>query len=282
MFKFSSLSFSYFIAAISLLFFTGMYVFAWAPPASAPPAGNVSAPLNVGSVVQTKSGALWDDVGFGTIGGIFAQGGIQSNTEFCIGTSCITSWPGAGGNVILRGTQCHAIGKTTPCTLTLTCPIGESLKSLGWDIQAGTTGDPSENEKANVSYYALASIKDTDPCVGNNSCTQSYTGTNNNSDLWGVMVGLCSAGTPPSSALPTGWYGWCKEERITGGPSVGYYCYEPHNPFSCIDGDGNPATNNDRFCSSCPAGYEKVTIATSYTESGGVRDTIYTYFCYKQ
>ncbi len=248
MFKVSFISFSYFIVAISLLFLMGAYVFAWAPPAAAPPAGNVSAPVNVSSTFQTKLGNLWAN-------------SIGSTTGYCIGTSCITSWLWAGANVILKGAQCHTIGQTT-CTLTLTCPTGESIKSLGWNIQAGTTGDPSENEKANAAYYALASIKETDSCVGNNSCTQSAIGTNPTSDLWGVMVGLCSAGTPPSSVLAQGLYGQCTNDT----PSAPTVCVA-YAPASC---DAN------KFCQ-CPNGYTLLRTGPFSAAAGSV-----IYSCYKQ
>lgn len=61
----------------------------FAEPASNPPAGNVNAPLNVGSTDQTKTGDFWADA-------------VGSNDGYCIGESCITEWP-AGST----GTPCH-------------------------------------------------------------------------------------------------------------------------------------------------------------------------------
>lgn len=42
---------------VSLLL-AGFVVYAWTEPGSAPPAGNVDAPVNVGATPQTKSGDL--------------------------------------------------------------------------------------------------------------------------------------------------------------------------------------------------------------------------------
>jgi hypothetical protein len=66
------------------LSFSVIAAFSWDGPTGTPPAGNVSAPINVGSVFQDKAGAAWFD------GGI----GIDSGSAFCIGASCITAWPG--------------------------------------------------------------------------------------------------------------------------------------------------------------------------------------------
>ena len=49
-------------------------------PTASPPGSNMSAPVNVGSVYQEKTG----DVAVDSIG---------STGGFCIGASCITSWP---------------------------------------------------------------------------------------------------------------------------------------------------------------------------------------------
>ncbi len=53
---------------IAMLFLTGFIAWAWTEPSSAPPAGNVEAPINVGPNIQTKKGDL-------IIGGDFKVGG---------------------------------------------------------------------------------------------------------------------------------------------------------------------------------------------------------------
>ena len=46
------------VGVLSMAFLIGYIVLAWTEPGTTPPAGNVSAPINVGSVSQTKSGLL--------------------------------------------------------------------------------------------------------------------------------------------------------------------------------------------------------------------------------
>lgn len=46
------------VGTIAMVLFINLIVLAWTEPGSVPPAGNVSAPVNVGSTAQTKSGAL--------------------------------------------------------------------------------------------------------------------------------------------------------------------------------------------------------------------------------
>ncbi|MBU2104084.1 hypothetical protein KJ848_01635 [Patescibacteria group bacterium] len=53
---------------------------AFTQPASAPPNGNVSAPINVGATFQQKVGDLWARK-------------IGTDSGYCIGDSCITEWP---------------------------------------------------------------------------------------------------------------------------------------------------------------------------------------------
>ena len=52
-------------------------------PASAPPGGNVSAPVNVGTTFQQKLGQFWAK-------------SMGPDDGYCIGDSCITEWPTAG------------------------------------------------------------------------------------------------------------------------------------------------------------------------------------------
>lgn len=71
------------LTAFIAIFAVGTMAFAqsaFTQPASAPPNGNVSAPVNVGASFQQKAGNLWANT-MGTDGG------------YCIGTSCITAWP---------------------------------------------------------------------------------------------------------------------------------------------------------------------------------------------
>jgi hypothetical protein len=65
---------------------------AWSAPLNGPPtcaSGNpgCDAPVNVGATAQTKSGSL-------TVSG---SGSSITAPQFCIGASCITTWPSGGG-----------------------------------------------------------------------------------------------------------------------------------------------------------------------------------------
>jgi hypothetical protein len=71
-----------FAISLGLLCATG--VLAWTGPSLGFPGGNATAPLNVSSSGQIKSGVL-------TAGGLSAP-------VFCIGVSCISSWAAAGGS----------------------------------------------------------------------------------------------------------------------------------------------------------------------------------------
>lgn len=56
------------------------FVRAWTEPTSAPPDGNLGAPINTSDLAQTKEGDL-------------KSGGTITASKFCLGASCITSWP---------------------------------------------------------------------------------------------------------------------------------------------------------------------------------------------
>ncbi|MBU4298492.1 hypothetical protein KJ636_00390 [Patescibacteria group bacterium] len=90
-------------------------IYAWTEPTSAPPAGNVSAPINVGLDPQTKSGNLG-------IGGLFRAMGSVSVFD---------------GNV--------GIGTTTPSGL-LDVGGGKLVVLSGGNVGIGTPGPGSKLE----------------------------------------------------------------------------------------------------------------------------------------
>ena len=65
-------------------------VVAWTGPTGTAPANNASAPINVTATTQTKTGIL-------SSGDSFVAPNMTAN-QFCIGTSCVTSWGQAGGS----------------------------------------------------------------------------------------------------------------------------------------------------------------------------------------
>jgi hypothetical protein len=77
---------SFKVIAIALVLSVGIsYVSAWTAPTATPPNSNVSAPINVGSTAQTKTGDL-------TVNKITAP-------TSCIGADCRTAWPTGGDNL---------------------------------------------------------------------------------------------------------------------------------------------------------------------------------------
>ncbi|MBI5004414.1 Ig-like domain-containing protein [Candidatus Kaiserbacteria bacterium] len=68
---------------------------AWAGPSQAAPSGNTPLPINVGSVSQVKSGSFWATA-------------IGSDSGYCIGGSCISTWPTSPWT--LSGTSLYYLG----------------------------------------------------------------------------------------------------------------------------------------------------------------------------
>ena len=90
-FKMKNLSHTLKSLIVAFSFVGGLsYVFAWTGPSTIPPNGNVSAPVNVGDVGQTKTGYF---------GASELLAGTNTAEVFCIGTNCINSWSNVGGGV---------------------------------------------------------------------------------------------------------------------------------------------------------------------------------------
>jgi len=71
---------------------------AWAGPTQTAPAGNTSAPINVSATSQVKSGGIW-------------ASSIGSDSGYCIGASCISTWPATTTNPwTLSGTSVYYNG----------------------------------------------------------------------------------------------------------------------------------------------------------------------------
>ena len=59
------------------------FVRAWTEPTTAPPGGNVGAPINTSATAQTKAGAIYSNDKIGA-------------PKLCIGTDCRDAWPSGG------------------------------------------------------------------------------------------------------------------------------------------------------------------------------------------
>jgi hypothetical protein len=158
------------IIGISIVFSAAGFIYAWTEPTSAPPDDNVAAPLNTSSIGQSKAGGLILNTGGATYGLIISSGNvgigtttpaqkldvyggyIKSSAGFCIGSSCITSWPsgggGASGNWALSGSYLYAtpttlsvgIGTTTPTAALL--EVGTNCCGFsGNDFYAGNSSN---------------------------------------------------------------------------------------------------------------------------------------------
>lgn len=146
------------VIALALVLSFGLsYVYAWTAPTATPPGGNVAAPINTSLTTQTKAG----DFTLRTLMPNTIAIGLPINAnaitapKFCIGASCITTWPAAGGTgsvrslsqstgIILTPNPITTTGTITNSGVTgLTAGIGVILSPSG----PGATGAVTVNAK---------------------------------------------------------------------------------------------------------------------------------------
>jgi len=93
---------------LALLLSVGIsYLYAaWAPPTGVPPIDNTPAPINVGSMGQTKTSSITatDLIGQNSVASQLLQalGGTDpkvTSPKYCIGADCITAWPSSSGGL---------------------------------------------------------------------------------------------------------------------------------------------------------------------------------------
>ncbi|MBM3261283.1 hypothetical protein FJY93_02590, partial [Candidatus Kaiserbacteria bacterium] len=80
---------------IMTIAFSVNVAFAWTGPTQTAPGGNTPLPINIGPVSQVKSGSFWASA-------------IGSDTGYCIGGSCISSWTTSPWS--LSGTSLYYLG----------------------------------------------------------------------------------------------------------------------------------------------------------------------------
>lgn len=79
----------------------------WSDPTGAPPSANASAPLNVSSSAQTKTGSLLLGDGLGlTAGNLLVSSGSVTASQFCLASVCISAWPSGSASVPAYEYQC--------------------------------------------------------------------------------------------------------------------------------------------------------------------------------
>jgi len=136
------------------VFLIGFWVFAWTEPATSPPKGNttaplnisnISAPLNAGIIGQSKEGGLMLNTGGAAIGLIVDKGDVGIGTtapsykldvvgkanadELCIKKECIPDWSGItmpSGMVALFSKSCP----TGWTKIDLTVPPSQSVPNV--------------------------------------------------------------------------------------------------------------------------------------------------------
>ncbi len=113
---------------LALLFILAFAVYGWTEPGSAPPGGNVDAPVNVGSVSQIKSGALQVN-GFRNLGSTILDNAVRIGT-----TTAATNLNVYGTTTIMNGN----VG------------IGTTIPAAALDLPGGTTGRASLRIRSGV------------------------------------------------------------------------------------------------------------------------------------
>lgn len=139
---------------------------AWTAAPSNPPAGNVAGPLSTGFGTQTKSGG---DINLAAGGSLYAGGvvaapsitstGQVTSPKYCIGSSCITAWPGtssinvnqvsgsivagcgASGGSFTGGVNCWGGATGNRWGTSYICPSG--TQQYGYVYNSGSGADPN-------------------------------------------------------------------------------------------------------------------------------------------
>ncbi|EKE20095.1 MAG: hypothetical protein ACD_8C00056G0020 [uncultured bacterium] len=214
---------------------------AWTEPGSAPPAGNVGAPINISTNPQIKTGSIGVSSGLIYAGALHSPNAIGDvkGTRLCIGNDCANSW----ANAVSKA------GSISTCTNATTSKLYWNGTQLvcGTD-QSGSGGDNlgshSATQTLNMNSYGITSsgsiytsstiragsgspvsagdIAGTRLCIGS-SCANS----------WASAVtsggGITSESDPQVGTLTNG--NWC----TTNGSSVNCTSPAPAVPnLGCI------------------------------------------------
>ncbi|KPJ71253.1 hypothetical protein AMJ50_02740 [Parcubacteria bacterium DG_74_3] len=112
------------VGVLATVFLISFIVRAWTEPSVAPPGGNISAPINIGSTAQTKSGNL-------TVQGQFNAGGLTVGDSFTASIGCADF---KIGNSTRRGTPGRAIVDIGPSEIRFNYGGDWTKASIGSDL----------------------------------------------------------------------------------------------------------------------------------------------------
>ena len=122
----------------------------WTGPTELPPAGNVATPINIGALLQEKTGSLLLDGNLGVLGNLIIANGSPAagkvltaldNTGTATWADVSTTGTGSGGVYdyqLLTQTTTNAQGSVNG----LSCPFGKKVLSGSCLVPAGTSGGP--------------------------------------------------------------------------------------------------------------------------------------------
>ncbi|HET8581406.1 MAG TPA: hypothetical protein VFL98_02980 [Candidatus Paceibacterota bacterium] len=202
--------------------FSGV-VLAWTGPTASAPSNNVSAPVNVGATSQIKTGGFW-------------ASSIGSDNGYCIGSSCITSWPsGLGGSGSTNYVPKFTAGTT----------LGNSLISdNGSTVVVHGTG--------NTTTWAFEGLGGYEGVYGSGTNIGLYGATSGSTGGWaieGVGSNTSSNGIyGQGTNVATEAYNPTSGSRVyLGYGNYGIYSSAPTNYFSgnVGIGDSSPSTDLD-------------------------------------
>ncbi|MDO8522107.1 MAG: hypothetical protein Q7S08_02350 [bacterium] len=124
-------------------------VYAWTGPTAAPPDGNTDTPINTGITTQIKHGdfsannTIFDSMSIYLSGGTIVNTSAITSPKFCIGASCVTSWPpgptGPAGATGATGTT-GATGATGPAGPAGATGLTGATGATGGTGATGATG----------------------------------------------------------------------------------------------------------------------------------------------
>ena len=255
-------------------------VYAWTGPTATAPNGNTATPINTSATSQVKSGGLWLG-SLGTDGGAIFGGSVTS-PQFCIGASCVASWPpgptgptGATGATGATGPQ-GPIGLTGDTGLTgATGPQGpqgpQGDRGLtGFTGPTGATGP--QGPAGPVDTSALVSKNtwwESTYYAGNGDIYMGWAGNWLSTILSQKANGSGYNTIIPAMGIPCGTYGTVSNNVVNGVLTSGNYgyagdCYyadpTPETPYLFVwDGQGYKIASDFLF------GFPKTNFA-SYSE----------------